>query len=43
MGIVVTGSTGFIGSNLVKLLASQNRNVTCIDAMIYTTYSREIK
>jgi nucleoside-diphosphate-sugar epimerase len=43
MGILVTGSAGFIGSNLVRALASQNHNVTCIDALIDTTYSREIK
>jgi len=43
MEIVVTGSAGFIGSNLVKELASQNHKVTCIDALIDTTYPREIK
>jgi nucleoside-diphosphate-sugar epimerase len=43
MEIVVTGSAGFIGSNLVKVLASQNHKVTCIDALIDTTYPRDIK
>ena len=43
MGIVVTGSAGFIGSNLVQVLASKNHKVICIDALIDTTYSREIK
>lgn len=43
MKIVVTGAAGFIGSNLVKELASQNHKVTCIDALIDTTYPRDIK
>lgn len=43
MEIVVTGAAGFIGSSLVKELALQNHKVICLDALIDTTYSREIK
>ena len=30
MNVLITGATGFIGSNLTKSLAEQNFNVTCI-------------
>jgi nucleoside-diphosphate-sugar epimerase len=43
MTIVVTGAAGFIGSNLVKELSSQNHEIIGIDALIDTTYSKEIK
>jgi UDP-glucuronate 4-epimerase len=43
MEIVVTGAAGFIGSNLVKSLSLKNHKITCLDALIDTTYSREIK
>jgi len=43
MKIIVTGAAGFIGSSLVKKLASTGHNVLGIDALIDTTYSKEIK
>jgi len=43
MEIVVTGAAGFIGSNLVKALSLKNHKITCLDALIDTTYSKEIK
>ena len=43
MNIVVTGAAGFIGSNLVKKLASEKHSILCIDALIDTTYSKKIK
>ena len=43
MEIVVTGAAGFVGSNLVKALSLKNHKITCLDALIDTTYSREIK
>lgn len=43
MNIVVTGAAGFIGSNLVKSLALKGYRVIAIDALIDTTYSKEIK
>jgi len=43
MNIVVTGAAGFIGSNLVKKLASEKNSILCIDALIDTTYSKKIK
>jgi nucleoside-diphosphate-sugar epimerase len=43
MEIVVTGAAGFIGSSLAKELALQNNKVICLDALIDTTYPKEIK
>jgi len=43
MNIIVTGAAGFIGSNLVKALANTENTVLGIDALIDTTYSKEIK
>lgn len=40
---MVTGAAGFIGSNLIKKLASTGHNVLGIDALIDTTYLKEIK
>ena len=31
MNIVITGGTGFIGSNLCKKLLSEGNKITCID------------
>lgn len=43
MKIVVTGAAGFIGSNLVKKLSEIGHSVLGIDALIDTTYSKELK
>ena len=43
MKIVVTGAAGFIGANLVKSLATKGHEIIGIDALIDTTYSKEIK
>lgn len=43
MKIVVTGAAGFIGSSLTKTLALAGHDVLGIDALIDTTYSKEIK
>ena len=43
MKIVVTGAAGFIGSNLVKKLSEIGHSVLGIDALIDTTYPKELK
>lgn len=43
MRILVTGAAGFIGSHLVKQLSLENHEVIALDALIETTYSKEIK
>jgi UDP-glucuronate 4-epimerase len=43
MKIIVTGAAGFIGSSLIKKLAINGHSVLGIDALIDTTYSKEIK
>jgi nucleoside-diphosphate-sugar epimerase len=43
MTLMVTGAAGFIGSNLVKLLAKHNFQIKAVDCFLNDSYDSNLK